>query len=394
MKGFLENYKDYVEKVQYKKVVIFCAGNRCMEILRDYFCYPFPDIAFVCDNDSRKWGDKLFNIEICAPDKLKNEADDYVVLIAVYDNFILKRIMRQLEDMGVRDYYPASILMFANQIERFTTDGAPKYHEMNTFKVIGSHMEEIGSVRAMLEDDKSKWIYDQFIEKVKYNIKDYSDIADDLYEHYFSDEIFKYKQDEILVDGGAFDGDDTIWFDGLLSQQGMRLKHSYCFEPDTNNFGNTYRNLEKHYQTKAELDEQRQTAKAEMFTVLKAGLYERACGIGFCEYGAHSSRFTEADSGSWVDAVKLDDVAANEKVSFIKFDLEGADIPALKGSEQTIKRWKPKLALSIYHNIEDLWEIPLMVKRMLPEYRLFVRHHTIFLWDKILYAAIEEDLAQ
>ena len=35
-----------------------------------------------------------------------------------------------------------------------------------------------------------------------------------------------------------------------------------------------------------------------------------------------------------------------------------------------------------------------MVKRMLPEYRLFVRHHTIFLWDKILYAAIEEDLAQ
>lgn len=392
MKSFLENYKDYVEKVQYKKVVIFCAGNRCTEILRDYFLYPFYDIAFICDNDSRKWGDKIFNIEICNPSRLKDEADDYVVLIAVYNNFILKRVMQQLERMGVKNYYSAAILMFSNQIERFTPDGVPKYHEINTFKVINSHMKEIKKVREMLEDDKSKWIYDQFIEKVKYNIKDYSDIADDLYEHYFSDGIFKYKQDEILVDGGAFDGDDTIWFDDLLSQQDLKLKRSLCFEPDTNNFGNTYRNLEKHYKTKAELDERRQTAKAERFMVLKAGLYENQCGIGFCEYGAHSSRFTEEDSGSSVDAVKLDDIVMQEKISFIKFDLEGADIPALKGSEETIKRCKPKLALSIYHNIEDLWEIPLMVKAMVPEYRLFIRHHTIYLWDKILYAAIDEDL--
>ena len=71
--------------------------------------------------------------------------------------------------------------------------------------------------------------------------------------------------------------------------------------------------------------------------------------------------------------------------------MEGADIPALMGSEKTIKRCKPKLALSIYHNIEDLWEIPLLVKKMVPEYKLFVRHHTTHLWDKILYAAIEGD---
>lgn len=392
MMSFLENYKDYVEKIQHKKVVIFCAGKKCIEILQEYFFYPFNDIAFICDNDSRKWGDKIFNIEICDPNRLKNKPDDFVILIAIYNNFILKRIMNQLEKMGIKNFYSAAILMFSNQIERFTPNGELKYHEKNTYKVINSHMQEINRVREMLEDDKSKWIFDQYIEKVKYNIKDYSDIADDLYEHYFSDGIFKYKQDEILIDGGAFDGDDTIWFDDLLSQQGLRLKRSICFEPDTNNWGNTYRNLEKHYKTKAELNEQRRIAGAEKFTVLKAGLYEKQCGLGFCEYGAHSSRFTDEDSGSSVDAVKLDDVVIDERISFIKFDLEGADIPALKGSEETIKRCKPKLALSIYHNIEDLWEIPLMVKEMVPEYRLFIRHHTIYLWDKILYAAIDDDL--
>lgn len=392
MKGFLESYKEYVENIQSKKVVIFCAGNRCLEILRDYFLYPFEDIAFICDNDSSKWGGKIFNIEIINPDRLRKEADNYVVLIAVYNNFVLKRIMQQLAEMNVKHYYSAAILMFSNQIERFTPEGIPKYHESNTFRVINAHMDKINKVKELLYDEKSRRIYDQYIEKVKYNIKDYSDIADDLYEHYFSDGIFKYKADEILIDGGAFDGDDTIWLDTLLLQQGLRLKKSLCFEPDTNNFGNTYRNLEKHYKTKALLDGNRQYAQSERFTVFKAGLYERQCGIGFCEYGAHSSRFTEEDNGSSVDAVMLDDVAANENVSFIKFDLEGADIPALRGAEKTIKRCKPKLALSIYHNIEDLWEIPLMVKAMVPEYRLFIRHHTIYLWDKILYAALDDDL--
>lgn len=392
MKSYLENYKEYVENIQSRKVVIFCAGNRCLEILREYFLYPFNDIAFICDNDSRKWGNKIFNIEICNPNRLKNEPDDYVVLVAVYNDFILKRIMQQLAEMKVRNYYSATILMFSNQIERFTPEGNPKYHEINTFKIINSHREQINKVREFLKDEKSKWIYDQFVEKVKYNIKDYSDIADDLYEHYFSDGIFQYKKDEILIDGGSFDGDDTIWFDNLLLQQGLRLKKSLCFEPDTNNFGNTYRNLEKYYNTRALLDGCRQCAEAERFTVFKAGLYEKQCGIGFYEYGAHSSRFTDGESTSSVNAVKLDDIAANENISFIKFDLEGADVPALRGAEETIKRCKPKLALSIYHNIEDLWEIPLMVKAMVPEYQLFIRHHTIYLWDKILYAAVNEDL--
>lgn len=392
MSTFFDSYKDYVEKSQNRKVVLFCAGKKCLDIMNDYFKYPYSDIAFICDNDNKKWGNKIYTVDISDPKVLTDNPDDYVVLICSYNNFILKRVEEQLKGMGIKNVYSSAILMFSNQIERYNEDGTMKYHERNTYRVVTEHAEDLEKVLLLLEDEKSKEIYRAFIEKVKYNVKDYSDIADDLYEHYFSDEIFKYGDREVLVDGGAFDGDDTIRFDNILNSLGLTIHKALCFEPDTGNFGKTYKNLEKYYGTKAIIDENRQIAESEKFVIFKAGLFDKKCGMGFCEYGAHSSRFTQEDVGASVDAVLVDDIAEKENVTFIKFDLEGADIPALIGSEKTIKRCKPKLALSIYHNIEDLWEIPLLVKKMVPEYKLFVRHHTIYLWDKILYAAIDQDL--
>lgn len=392
MGRFFDDYKSYVEKAQNKKLVLFCAGNRCIEIMNDYFKFPYSEISFICDNDSRKWGSKIYTVDICNPEKLKENPDEYIVIICVYNDYILKRVEEQLKEYGVKDVYTSAIFRLSNQIERYNPDGSKKYHELNTYKVINDHMNEINSVLEMLEDERSKEIYKKYVEKVKYNIKDYSDIADNLYEHYFSDDIFKYGEKEVLIDGGAFDGDDTVRFDSILSSEGLEIGRSLCFEPDTGNFGKTYANLEKYYGEKAVIDVNRQIATGKHFTVFKAGLYDKKCGIGFCEYGAHSSRFTQEDVGVSVDAVLVDDIAEKENVTFIKYDLEGADIPALIGAEKTIKRCKPKLALSIYHNIEDLWEIPLMVKKMVPEYKLFVRHHTLYLWDKILYAAVDKDL--
>ena len=328
---------------------------------------------------------------ICSPSKLLENPDDYVVLIAVYDGYALKRIMQQLAGMNVPHYYSAVILSFANMIDRYDFDGNRKYHELNTYKVIEENADKIECVRKMLCDEKSVMLYDCFVEKVKYNLKDYMDVADDLYEHYFSDGIFKYTDKEVLIDGGAFDGDDTVWLSTMLQQEGRKLKKAYCFEPDNSNFAKTYRNLEMHFGVDARLRQDGAVAECEQFIVFRSGLFDKNCGMGFCEYGAHSSRFTEENTDISIPAVRLDDVV-DDKVTFIKYDLEGADIPAIQGAEKIIRKYKPKLALSIYHNIEDLWEIPLLVKEYVPEYKLFIRHHTTCLWDKIMYAAVEKDL--
>ena len=70
-------------------------------------------------------------------------------------------------------------------------------------------------------------------------------------------------------------------------------------------------------------------------------------------------------------------------------DIEGAEIEALKGAEKTIKRCKPKLAICIYHEYEHLYKIPMMIKEMVPEYKLYMRHHSDTSSETVIYACVE-----
>ncbi len=397
---YYESYKEYVASYQGRELVLFGAGKGAQEIIFHY--YPNEDIAFICDNNKEKVGKKIFGIPVYSPEKLYENPDKYVILITAKDNFAIKSILQQLNAMNVTHCYPSAILQFANMVTRYidlgslnkyVSIGERQYHEFNTYKVIQDNMDKISRVREMLCDEKSVELFDNYIEKLQYNVNNYADISDDVYEHYFADGIFNYSDEEILVDGGTFDGADTIRFAELLKEEGKLLKKAYCFEPDCENFRRSCNNLQKYYNSDVNIDYGKQMAKSDNFTIYQAGLYDKNAGVGFRTCGSQISRLTEqVESAGSVSTVCLDDLLSNEKVSFIKFDLEGADIPAIWGAEKTIRKNKPKLALSIYHNIEDLWEIPLMIKNFVPEYKLFVRHHSAYFWDKILYAALDCDL--
>lgn len=82
------------------------------------------------------------------------------------------------------------------------------------------------------------------------------------------------------------------------------------------------------------------------------------------------------------------DEEIQEKVTFIKMDIEGSEIPALNGAKNIILRDKPKLAICIYHKPDDLWKIPLMLKDWVPEYRMHLRHYGRRYYGTVLYAYI------
>ena len=63
-------------------------------------------------------------------------------------------------------------------------------------------------------------------------------------------------------------------------------------------------------------------------------------------------------------------------IDLIKMDIEGSELKALEGAQECIKKFKPKLQISIYHNMEDLWSIPLFVNNLKPQYRFFIGHHS------------------
>ena len=82
----------------------------------------------------------------------------------------------------------------------------------------------------------------------------------------------------------------------------------------------------------------------------------------------------------------IDHIVSGKAVDIITMDIEGSELKALEGAYQTIQKYKPILAISAYHQLEDLWEIPLMIKKINSGYNIYYAHHCWNMNDTVCYA--------
>ena len=82
------------------------------------------------------------------------------------------------------------------------------------------------------------------------------------------------------------------------------------------------------------------------------------------------------------------------RVTFIKMNIEGAELDALRGSSTVIERWGPTLAISAYHRPSDLWQIPFLVNELRDDYKLFMRQHDGGVIETVLYAIVPDRLPE
>ena len=93
--------------------------------------------------------------------------------------------------------------------------------------------------------------------------------------------------------------------------------------------------------------------------------------------------------------IRLDDFNANHepgRVDYIKMDIEGAEQKALVGASNIISSQKPKLAICLYHDIADYWEIPIQINNINPDYQLYFDHHSPIEWESVCYAIHEKQI--
>ena len=125
--------------------------------------------------------------------------------------------------------------------------------------------------------------------------------------------------------------------------------------------------------------------------LVPCGLWSEKTVLSFRNGGDSASTFMNNDDDAdviTVDVDSIDNVCSGDKVTFIKMDIEGSELEALKGAENVIRRDKPRLAICIYHKPEDLYEIPLWIKETVPEYKLYVRQHARWWTETVLYATL------
>ena len=192
---------------------------------------------------------------------------------------------------------------------------------------------------------------------------------------YFDTDIIKLGEDELFLDVGCYDMATSVSFRKRCGS----IRKIYAFEPSPRHFS---RCMEK----KASL------GFGDEMVLLPFGAWSADTKLAFSEGAGGDSCIDENGLGE-IEARKIDGIISpDEKVTFIKMDVEGAELEALKGARETILRDRPRLAVCIYHKPEDMTEIPIFIKSLVPEYRLYVRHHSNDVGETVLYAVLPEQL--
>jgi FkbM family methyltransferase len=215
----------------------------------------------------------------------------------------------------------------------------------------------------------------QFSEPVlAFGIETYAGPPEDYY--YFTNDVLTLSSDETYLDVGAFDGDTVLTFQEACSRAGIVYRKIHAFEPDPDCFERMLAN----------------TQGVERLTCHSKGLWSESTTLRFKSSGQAAHDQAAAISGEGdceIEVLSLDDFLGGEAVTFLKADPGGNVIPqVVEGAKRTLQTHRPKLALGAYHSLEAIFEIPKRVKELVPEYQIFLRHHTYHLCDTDLLATI------
>lgn len=334
-------WDEFVKEEKSKELICFGASS-CYEKFTNKLNDKFK-VKMIIDNDDLKKG-LLFNgVTVVGSEIIDQlEESDTIVITSTYYNQIIEQLYN-LKFKG-RVY---SFLHLRGKIPNEGDFDAMKYG--------------IDELKSLLEDEKSINIVDQICYKRKHNISDYSDICEG--NQYFLKDIVKTSASEVFIDAGAYDGETVAEFIEFVDNKFLKV---YSFEMDKVNFENI---------NKAKFDER--------VEFINAGLWNENEEVSYLEGGA-GTEIVE-DANCFAQCVKLDDVV-KEKVTYIKMDIEGAEMNAIEGAKTIILRDHPKLAICLYHKFDDLWKIPIYIHRLVPEYKLFIRHHGKNNEETVLYA--------
>ena len=231
------------------------------------------------------------------------------------------------------------------------------------------YRNELENVYNLFSDDESKMIFASRIKSIITGNAGY--IKQSGHNQYFHPLALPSAGDTIL-DGGVSENTDIVrQFSQFIGDEG----HVYAFEPEP----------ACYYQASDKI------VNIKNITLLPFGIWDKCEKISFISAGS-SSHAVDGDTND--DCVTchmttIDAIAAQyniKKIDMIKLDVEGSEEKALLGGIKTIVKHRPKLLISIYHNLNDIFELPLFVNKLDLNYKFYLGHYTPLLQECVLYA--------
>lgn len=237
-------------------------------------------------------------------------------------------------------------------------------------------LEQRGDVARALDVWSDEASRNEYVSQVRFRLAaDFDGLSHPVqHAQYFAEDLFTWRDDEWVVDGGAFDGDTVRTIAAL---HGDRFGHVLAVEPDPANFSK----LRTMVDGLPERVRRKIACRQAAVGAERATLHLAATGTASSATSATAGADTVA-----VDAETIDALTRGAAPTFIKLDIEGFEIDALRGARGCIDRHAPVLAVCVYHAQDHLWRIPLLLRSWRDDYALFLRPHNEEGWDLVCYA--------
>ncbi len=353
MKSFAD-FENILPNVKSDRFYVWGTGNTA-QLYQEGIKRENLNILGYIDNNPDKWGGKFNDNIVLSPAQYKEKMDAPILICTAQEN-VLKSIGEQISSWG-GEFYNFDSFIFAK------------------------HKNELRKVYELLDDRKSQEIF----QEVLYHRLTWEQMQDEyVYDkQYFAVRDFCIRRNnDVFVDCGAFVGDSIeqyIWqMDGVFAK-------IIAFEIDQGNFKCLQRRTDR---LKGEWN-----ITADGIEIYPYGIGHEDTEVFMSHYAENNGLGAKISSEAVSDAERIKMVSLDsffehrqEKVTFIKADIESFEYKMLLGAKKIITEHKPRIAVCIYHNPTDIYSIPLLLKKINPNYQLAVRQHSYNLDDTVLYA--------
>jgi FkbM family methyltransferase len=347
-----------------RSLVLFGAGGIGKKTLAGLRKLGIEPVAFA-DNNPALWEKPLFGVPVLSPKEAAarfGRTAAFVVTIWCGEG---RDRMRQ-RTAFLRELGCDRVTSFGPLYWKFSEVFLPHYAAAPAHEVHEQSATVIETA-GVWEDEASRR---EYLSQIRWRLLfDFDGLADPV-EHaiYFPSDLCALEGDEVFVDCGAYDGDTITSF---LAQPKPGLKKVIAFEPDPESFAKLQLKVAS-------------VAECDRITIFKAATGSQAGKVRFSADGTPGAVVGVGDLE--VECVALDDVLAGERPTYVKMDIEGAELDALGGARRTIDRHGPVLAVCGYHKQDHVWKIPQLIRSMRDDYAFFLRPHLVEVWDLVCYA--------